>query len=130
MLCNKTFFLPLPAPLYMSYMYYFYSLFLYRFFTDLAKPISVRLKRNWIIMWKWVGPIVMFIIFLGSVINEIVDPLKYTAYVNVSYCDVHIIARISSPKCILSQDHKQKENAPTSNCTLCITLSILYKILL
>ena len=42
-------------------------------------------------MWKWVGPIVMFIIFLGSVINEIVDPLKYTAYVNVSYNnDVHI----------------------------------------
>ena len=35
------------------------------------------------IMWKWVGPIVMFVIFFASVILELIDPLKYTVYLNV-----------------------------------------------
>ena len=41
------------------------------------------MQFTWMIMWKWVGPIVMFVIFFASVILELIDPLKYTVYLNV-----------------------------------------------
>ena len=41
------------------------------------------MRYLWIIMWKWVGPIVMFIIFIASVILQLVYPLKYSVYRDV-----------------------------------------------
>jgi hypothetical protein len=43
----------------------------------------------WMIMWKWVGPIVMFVIFFASVILELIDPLTYTVYLNVRLTTQH-----------------------------------------
>ena len=58
-----------------------------RFFTELAKPVHRYLKRIWIVMWKWVGPIVMFIIFIASIILQLIDPLNYSVFRNVSDWD-------------------------------------------
>ncbi len=42
-------------------------------------------------MWKWVGPIVMFIIFISSVILQVINPLRYTVYTEtVSACQ-HVL---------------------------------------
>ena len=57
----------------------------YRFFSELAKPVHRYLKLIWIIMWKLVGPIVMFIIFFASIILQLVDPLSYSVFHSVSY---------------------------------------------
>ena len=55
----------------------------HRFFTDVAKPVHRYLRYMWVIMWKWVGPIVMFIIFVASVLHQIIDPLHYSVFRNV-----------------------------------------------
>ena len=69
-----------------------YIISLFRFFTDLAKPVRRYSRFTWIVMWKWVGPIVMFVIFVASVISEIIDPLTYTVYSNVSRLNTAFIA--------------------------------------
>ena len=56
----------------------------YRFFAELAKPVHRYLKMIWVIMWKWVGPIVMFIIFIASIILQLVHPLNYSVFRGVS----------------------------------------------
>lgn len=61
-----------------------------RFFTDYTKPYHNYLIILWIIVWKWVDPIVMFVIFIASVILEIVRPLTYTVYQNVSKCRIFV----------------------------------------
>ena len=60
-----------------------YTSHLCRFFTKLAKPVPWYMKYTWMVMWKWVGPIVMFVIFFASIILQLIDPLKYTVYLNV-----------------------------------------------
>ncbi len=56
----------------------------HRFFTEYADPYHKHLIILWIVVWKWVDPIVMFVIFVSSVVLEIVRPLTYSLYINVS----------------------------------------------
>lgn len=55
-----------------------------RFFTDYADPYNKYLLILWIVLWKWVDPIIMFLIFVSSVVLEIVKPLTYSVYSQVS----------------------------------------------
>ncbi len=43
---------------------------------DVPRP----LKTFWWFVWTFVSPPVMFIIFWGSVANELVEPLSYTQF--------------------------------------------------
>lgn len=65
---------------------------LHRFFTEYTTPYHKYLVVFWTIMWKWVDPIIMFIIFISSVILEIVHPLTYALYRDVSLCCILAIS--------------------------------------
>ena len=40
----------------------------------------------WTVMWKYVTPLVMIVIFIGAMISELVNPLQYVSYSDVSVC--------------------------------------------
>lgn len=56
----------------------------FRFFKEFTDPYYKKLVYLWIVMWKWVGPIVMLIIFVSSLIRAIVVPPDYERYDEVS----------------------------------------------
>ena len=45
-------------------------------------------------LWVVVNPLVMFIIFVASIVEQIVDPLQYDAYQNVS-ADTAVCAAVN-----------------------------------
>ena len=51
-----------------------------RFFSLVQHDIHPRLKTFWFIVWTFISPTVMFIIFWGSVANELVKPLTYSQF--------------------------------------------------
>jgi len=59
-------------------------IFLRRFFKTFVPNHNKRARYLWTILWKFVGPVIMVIIFVGSIIREIISPLSYTVYRNVS----------------------------------------------
>ena len=42
------------------------------------------MRRFWFFVWTFMSPIIMIIIFFGSVVNEIVQPLQYTVFDTVT----------------------------------------------
>ena len=38
----------------------------------------------WTVLWKYVNPVVMFVIFVGSIVVQLVNPLRYQQWRNVS----------------------------------------------
>ncbi len=62
-------------------------------------------------MWKFVGPLIMIVIFFSSVFREIKDPLKYTVYKNVCGSEgIHSHACFFSSR---SNVHKVELNVST-----------------
>lgn len=61
--------------------------FSYRYLSEVTHTVHRYLATFWWIMWTFVDPAVMFVIFIGSVISQLITPLEYTAYgfVNVSF---------------------------------------------
>lgn len=55
-----------------------------RYFNTYATAYHPSMIYLWTIMWKFVGPLIMLIIFFASVLREIIDPLTYTVYRDVS----------------------------------------------
>ena len=51
-----------------------------RFFGLVQHTVPPKLKRFWCIVWTFISPPVMFIIFWGSVANELVRPLSYSQF--------------------------------------------------
>lgn len=51
-----------------------------RFFGLVQHDVPVVLQKIWFIVWTFISPPVMAIIFIGSVINELVKPLEYTQF--------------------------------------------------
>ena len=45
-----------------------------------TRKISPRMIVFWTVLWKFVNPTVMIIIFFGAMITELVNPLQYVAY--------------------------------------------------
>ena len=55
------------------------------FFNNITtKRIGPRMIIFWTVMWKYVTPIVMIIIFMGAMITELINPLEYVSYDAVS----------------------------------------------
>ncbi|XP_019853351.1 PREDICTED: sodium-dependent neutral amino acid transporter B(0)AT2-like [Amphimedon queenslandica] len=51
-----------------------------RFLDGISFNLHLYMRRFWFFVWTFMSPIVMIIIFFGSVINEIVQPLQYTVF--------------------------------------------------
>lgn len=49
-----------------------------------TREVRPRMITFWKILWKYVNPLVMIIIFLGAMVKDLVNPLHYIAYQNVS----------------------------------------------
>lgn len=55
-----------------------------RFFTEVCnKTPSRNALRFWTAIWMFVNPIIMFIIFFGSLISGLISPLEYDRYHNL-----------------------------------------------
>lgn len=59
---------------------YLFILFLSFFSKVATRPVSPRMIMFWTVLWKFVNPIVMLIIFLGAMFTELINPLQYVAY--------------------------------------------------
>ena len=57
-------------------MFYYF----YRFFDLVQYTIPPKFKIFWCIMWTFIDPLAMFIIFWGSVANELIEPLTYSQF--------------------------------------------------
>lgn len=51
-----------------------------KFFALVKYPVHRYMKIFWWFVWTFVSPVVMIIIFFGSTINELVEPLQYTIF--------------------------------------------------
>lgn len=60
--------------LFKSYCYFF------RFLDGVDFTLHRYVRRFWLFIWTFVSPIIMIIIFFGSVINELIQPLQYTVF--------------------------------------------------
>lgn len=58
---------------------------LFRFFDTYGTLHHPNLLYLWTAMWKFVGPGIMIIIFFASVLRELIEPLTYAVYKNVSF---------------------------------------------
>ena len=54
--------------------------FFFRFFDGVQYNIHPYMKKLWWFIWTFLSPIIMIIIFFGSVINELIKPLHYTVF--------------------------------------------------
>jgi SNF family Na+-dependent transporter len=57
-----------------------------RFGSDLETITGHFPKRAWLYMWKYVSPLVITMILLGSIIKQGITPITYDVYKNVSGC--------------------------------------------
>ena len=55
-----------------------------RYFNVYAKSYHRVLLYLWTVLWMWVDPIIMLVIFFAALFREIIDPLRFTVYRNVS----------------------------------------------
>ncbi|CAI8010278.1 Sodium- and chloride-dependent glycine transporter 2 [Geodia barretti] len=51
------------------------------FFNNVTtRRVTPRMMIFWTVMWKYVTPLVMIVIFFGAMISELVNPLQYVSY--------------------------------------------------
>ena len=58
-----------------------------RFGNDLEVITGQFPKRVWLYMWKYVSPLVITLILIGSIIKQGINPITYDVYRNVSRID-------------------------------------------
>lgn len=51
-----------------------------RFSNDLETMVGKAPGIYWKAMWKFIGPAIMFVVFMASIVSLILSPLTYHAY--------------------------------------------------
>ena len=57
----------------------------YRFLVGIVQPGRQGVVFFWWLQWTFIAPIVMIIVFIGSLVTSFTQPLEYVRYSNVSY---------------------------------------------
>ena len=55
-----------------------------RYFNEFTKAYHPFMCHMWMVLWKYVDPLIMLVIFFASVLREVIEPLTYAVYRNVS----------------------------------------------
>ena len=53
------------------------------------------MRHMWMVLWKYVDPLIMLVIFFASVLREVIEPLTYAVYRNVSEGGVGVCEQLS-----------------------------------